>query len=174
MDQFRFSPIKDKTTLFSAIEYLHFAAHKLCKLKLGYYLPVCGNVGIFSHFEDEFERLIELRKELTDINVSWNQKYFKLYKPIIFPAKDGLPETTYTLLYIRKPMVTHPQVGDIDFYVDPKKYQKMKQEVKKVYFPKGVRLLERPDLDLIELLDPSFDVAVYIGCYDFKKIIEGI
>ena len=103
MMQFRFSPIKDKAQLFKAIEYIHFESYRLCKQNLGYFLPVAGNVGVFCHYEDEFDRLTKIRKELTDLNDNWNQKYFRLYKPIIISAKNGVPETTYTYLYIRKP-----------------------------------------------------------------------
>ena len=172
MDSFRFSPIKDKITLFNAIEYLHFAAHRLCKQKLGYLLPIAGNLGIFCHYDDEFEELIEIRKELTDMNVNWNQKYFKLNKPLVIQAKDEIPTTSYTFLYIRKPETTHLQVGDIDFYVKPDVYIELKQLVKAGKFPKGVGLLERPNLDLIELLDPDIDVASYVGSYDLNEILK--
>ena len=62
MKSFRFSPIKNKKELFEAIIYLHFESFRLLKQNLGYILPVSGNVGIFCHYEDEFERLIEIRK----------------------------------------------------------------------------------------------------------------
>lgn len=79
MKPFRFSPIKDKTQLFKAIKYTHFESYKLCKKNLGHFLPVAGNIGVFCHFEDEFDRLIKIRKELTDMNDNWNQKYFRLH-----------------------------------------------------------------------------------------------
>ena len=39
MKPFRFSPIKDKSRLFKAIEHIHFESFRFCKQNLGYYLP---------------------------------------------------------------------------------------------------------------------------------------
>src|SRR3989344_5411611 len=127
MNSFRFSPIKNKTGLFEAIKYIHFESYRICKQNLGYYLPVAGNIGVFCHFEDEFERLIKIRKERTDLSDNWNKKYFKLYKPIIIPAANNIPETIYTYLYIRQPDSSLSLVGDLDFYLEPNKYKDLKQ-----------------------------------------------
>lgn len=170
MKNFRFSPIKNKTELFKAIEYIHFQSFKLCKQNLGYLLPVAGNIGIFCHYEDEYEYLTNLRKELTDININWNNKYYKLYKPIIIRAKDEIPETIYTYLYIRKPDANTPNVGDVDFYLEPKQYQKFKQSVLLGKFTKGVKIFERQDLDLIRLYDPDIDVSAFIGSYKLEEV----
>ena len=163
MMQFRFSPIKDKAQLFKAIEYIHFESYRLCKQNLGYFLPVAGNVGVFCHYEDEFDRLTKIRKELTDLNDNWNQKYFRLYKPIIISAKNGVPETTYTYLYIRKPDAETPHVGDVDFYLEPEKYRELKQSLLAGKVITGVKIFDRPDLDLIRLYDPNSDVSVFVG-----------
>ncbi|KKP28570.1 MAG: hypothetical protein UR15_C0025G0019 [Parcubacteria group bacterium GW2011_GWA2_31_28] len=125
MKPFRFSPIQDKTQMLKAIEYIHFESYKLCKQNLGYILPIAGNIGVFCHFEDEFARLIKIRKEMTDLFDNWNQKYFRLHKPIIFPAKKDIPETKYTYIYIRKPDTAHFHVGDLDFFLEPRKYTEL-------------------------------------------------
>lgn len=163
MKPFRFSPIKNKAQLFKAIEYIHFESYRLCKQNLGYFLPVAGNIGVFCHYEEEFERLIKIRKELTDLNDNWNQKYFRLHKPIFIPVKNSIPETTYTYLYIRKPDATHPQVGDMDFYLEPSKYKELKQSLLLGKIMKGTKIFARSDLDLIELSDPESDVCAFIG-----------
>jgi len=170
MTSFRFSPIKDKAELFKAIEYIHFQSYKLCRQNLGYLLPVAGNIGVFCHYEDEFERLIKIRKELTDPNISWNQKYFRLHKPIVVPAKDDIPETIYTYLYIRKPDVNTSHVGDADFYLEPDEYKELKQSVLSGKFIKGVKMFERPDLDLVRLYDPDVDVSAFVGSYKLEEI----
>lgn len=77
MQAFRFSPIKTKDELFEALEYIHFQSFRLCKENLGRILPVAGNIGVFCHFQDEFEYLTNVRKEMTDVNWSWNQKYHR-------------------------------------------------------------------------------------------------
>lgn len=165
--QFRFSPIENKDQLMATIEYIHLECNKLCQKYVGQ-LPVAGNIGVFCHFEEEFERLIALRKEMTDINDNWNQKYFRLYEPITFAAKEGVPETTYTYLYIRKPDENHPDVGDADFCLKPEKYVELKQKLLAGEKMKGIEIFDRPDLDLIKLDDPDFDVSSFIG----QKTIE--
>jgi hypothetical protein len=163
VESFRFSPIENRDQLFEAIEYIHFKCHKLCKHNLGYLLPVAGNIGVFCHYDDEFERLIGIRKELTDLNDNWNQKYFRLYEPIFIPAKDDIPETTYTYLYIRKPDTSHPDVGDVDFCLEPEKYMALKQDLLSGRVMRGVEVFKRPELDLIKLYDPDYDVGSFVG-----------
>lgn len=163
MKPFRFSPIENKTQLFKAIEYIHFECHTLCRENLGYLLPVAGNIGIFCHYEDEFERLTKIREELTNLADNWNQKYFRLHKPIIIPPEADTPETTYIYLYIRKPDPDHDHVGDVDFYLEPDKYRKLKESLLSGKVMKGVKIFERPDLDLIRLSNPNTDVSAFIG-----------
>ena len=163
MKIFRFSPIKDKSELFKAIEYIHFECHRLCKQNLGYLLPVAGNIGVFCHYGDEFEQLIKIRKELTDLSDNWNEKYFRLYKSIVIPAKDDIPETTYTYLYIRKPDPNNSHVGDVDFYLEPDKYKELKESLLSGKIIKGVKIFERSDLDLVRLHDPNSDVSAFVG-----------
>lgn len=174
MKPFRFSPITNIVQLFKALEYVHFQSFRLCKQNLGYLLPVAGNIGIFCHYEDEFELLTGIRKELTDLNDNWNQKYFRLYKPIIFPNKDSVPETTYTYLYIRKPDADTPNVGDVDFYLPLDKYKKLKQSIISGKFSKGVKMFKRPDLDLIRLFDPEIDVSAFVGSYNLEEVADKI
>jgi len=162
-DLFKFSPIKNKSELLKAIEYIHFESFKLCKQKLGYILPVVGNIGVFCHYKDEFEFLTKIRKKWTDLSDNWNQKYFRLHKPIVISAENSIPETIYTYLYIRKPDAEHDQVGDLDFYLEPEKYQKLKQSLLSGKVMEGVRILDRPDLDLIEVYDDRVDVVAFIG-----------
>lgn len=163
MRPFRFSPLQNFSQLLKAIEYIHFESQRLCKQNLGYFLPVAGNVGVFCHYEDEFERLIKIRKELTDEFDHWNQKYFRLLTPIVIPANNDIPETMYTYLYIRKPDPTNPHVGDVDFYLEPDKYKALKQSLLFGKVIKGVSILDRPDLDLIRLFDPKSDVSAFVG-----------
>lgn len=163
MQHYRFSPIQDETQMMEAIKYIHFACHALCMKLMGKYLPVAGNVGVFCHYDDEFKKLTKIRKNLTDLSDNWNQKYFRLHQPIVIPAKNKIPITTYTYLYIRKPDLSHPQVGDADFYLKPKKYNTLKQSLLSGKKIKGVRIFERPDLDLIELYGSDSDVCAFVG-----------
>lgn len=164
MKGFRFSPIQNKEQLFEAIRYIHFACHKLCKQSMGTYLPVAGNIGVFCHFEDEYEFLKKLQSELTDLSQSVYSKYFRLHEPFIIPAKDDVPETMYSYLYIRKPDPIKHQVGDVDFYLEQEKHAELKQSLLNGKIIKGARVLaNRPELDFIELYDPDIDAWGYIG-----------
>lgn len=162
MNTFRFSPISDRKNLTDALRHIHVACHRLCMQSLGMCLPVAGNIGIFSHYEDEYERLKNLQSELTDLTKSVYGKYFLLHEPVMFPVSDGIPEATYTHLYIRKPDVKKPHVGDLDFYLSPPSYASFKQKVQNgAVF--GARILDRTDIDLVELFDPDIDALGYVG-----------
>jgi len=164
MKLYTFSPIQNKAELLKAIEYVHFACYKLCKQSFGEYLPNAGNLGVFCHYENEYERLIALRKEMTEESDNLNQKYFKLHEPIVISAKDDVPETTYTYLYIRRPDPYRHHVGDIDFYLDPNEYASLKQAMLAgTKTLPGARIFDRPDLDMIELHDPDVDALGYVS-----------
>jgi|SRR3989344_1735099 len=168
MRPFRFSPIKNEKELLKAITYVHFSCLKLCKQILGKYLPNAGNIGIFCHYEDEYKYLTKVREKLTILSDSiYNNKYYRLHKPIVIPAKGDIPETIYTYLYIRRPDITHPDVGDVDFYLEPRQYKKLKDSIimgKKIT---GAVIFDRPDLDFIKLFNPKIDVSSFVGANKF-------
>lgn len=169
---YRFSPIKTKNELYEAIKHTHFECYKLCKQSFGEYLPNAGNMGIFCHYDDEYDYLIEVRKELTEASDNVNQKYYRLHEPITIPAQGDIPETTYTYLYIRKPDPYRHHVGDVDFYLQTEKYQDLKQSVlggKKV---KGLRVFDRQDLDMIELYDPDSDALAYVSTVKMSETVR--
>lgn len=172
MKLYRFSPIKNKDELFAAIKHIHFESYKLCKQSFGYYLPNAGNMGIFCHYEDEFEFLVNLRKELTESSDNEDQKYFRLHEPIIIPAEDDIPETTYTYLYIRRPDPYRHHVGDVDFYLEQEKYDELKQVMLNGKKLKGARVFDRVDLDMIELYDPDVDVLAYVSTNKMAETVR--
>ncbi len=159
---FRFSPINSEVQLMKAIEYTHFTCFDLCKRVFGKYLPISGNIGIFCHFQYEFDFLTQLREELTDKTVNWNQKYYLLHNPITIPAKDKIPETTYTFLYIRRVDPEKPQVGDADLVLEKDKFIELKNSCSENKTIHGVDLHYRPDLDMVKLSTKDTDVLPYI------------
>jgi len=164
MKLYRFSPIQNKEALLEAITHIHFSCYKLCKQSFGEYLPNAGNMGVFCHYDDEYDRLIAIRKELTEASDNPDQKYFKLHEPITIPAEGDVPETTYTYLYIRRPDPYRAQAGDIDFYLDPNEYEDLKQAMLAgTKTLPGARVFDRPDLDMIELYDPDVDALGYVS-----------
>jgi len=172
MKLYRFSPIKTKEKLFKAIKHIHFECYKLCKQSFGKYLPNAGNAGVFCHYDDEYEFLTKVRQELTEASDNVNQKYFRLHKPIVIPSKGDVPETTYTYLYVRKPDPYRHHVGDIDFYLEPEKYKKLKKEMLAGKEVSGARVFERPDLDMIELYDPDVDVLGYVSTEQISEAVR--
>ncbi len=163
MRLYRFSPIQNQAELLKAIEHIHFACFNLCKQSFGKYLPVAGNMGVFCHYGDEYESLTELRKKLTEESDNVNQKYFRLHNPIIILARGDVPETAYTHLYIRKPDPYRSHVGDVDFVIEEAKYQELKKSLQAGKIIKGVRVFERPDLDMVELYNPDIDALGYVS-----------
>lgn len=160
---YRFSPIKNKDELFETIKYTHFACYQLCKQSFDSHLPNAGNLGIFCHYNDEYERLTAIRREITEPSDNPDQKYFKLYEPIVIPAQDNVPETTYTYLYIRKPDPYRYQVGDVDFYLEQVQYDELKLSLIEGKEVNGVRLFPRNDLDMVELYNPDIDALGYVS-----------
>lgn len=163
MKLYRFSPIKSEEELRQAIEHIHFSCHQLCFDTFGKYLPNAGNVGVFCHYEDEHAFLKKIREQITEGSDNVNQKYYRLHNPITIPAQSGVPETTYTFLYIRKPDPYRHHVGDIDFYLAPEEYTKLKSSLLEGKKLKGARVFERPDLDMIELYNPDIDTLGYVS-----------
>lgn len=168
MKLYRFSPIRTKAELLDAVEYVHAACHSLCQQTLGEYLPVAGNIGIFCHYDDEFDRLVELRNELADVNDSWNEKYYRLHEPISIAEKDGIPAATYTHLYIRRADPYRGQVGDADFVMSPETFTPLKKSLLDGVKIKGARAFDRPELDMIELHDPDIDVLSYVHTHTME------
>ena len=160
---YRYSPIQDHDELLEAIKHIHLACYGLCKQSFDKYLPNAGNVGVFCHYADEYEQLVEVRKKLTKPSDNPEQKYFELYEPIVIPAQEDVPETTYTHLYVREPDPYRHHVGDIDFYLEQPEYDKLKQSLKDGEQIKGARLFPRNDLDMVELYDPDVDVLGYVS-----------
>lgn len=163
MKLYRFSPIQSREKLFEAISYIHAECYALCKQSFGEYLPNAGNVGVFCHYDDEYEFLIGVRKELTEPSDNLGQKYFKLHEPIVMPTANSILEATYTHLYIRKPDPYRHHVGDVDFYLEPEKYAELKQSLQDDTIIRGARIFPRTDLDMIELYDPDSDVLAYVS-----------
>ena len=159
MKLYRFSPIQNKNELLKASKHIHFYCSKLCYKDFNKYLPVAGNIGVFSHYKNEFEFLTKLGEELTDHSaVSFNGKYFRLYEPIIIEAKNDIPGAIYEYLYIRQPDRFRPQVGDADFVIDEHEYKK----IEKLTIVNDVEIFNRPTLNACELFNPDFDILAYL------------
>ncbi len=169
MKLYRFSPIENEQQLHEAIQYVHFACYKLCNDSLGEYYPNAGNIGIFCHYETEYENLISIRNSLVYPSDNPDQKYFELINPIVIAAENGIPETTYTHLYIRKPDPYRHHVGDVDFYINEQDYSVLKARLHNGESIEGARIFPRNDLDMIELHNPDIDALGYVSTVKMAK-----
>ena len=172
MKLYRFSPITTRKQLLKAEAHIHFCCHQLCKAAFGVYLKNAGNMGVFCHYEAEYRVLVVLRDQLCDPAATPGQKYFTLKEPTVIPAKNGVPRTTYTHLYIRKPDPYRSHVGDIDFYLEPAEYKKLKHSLENGSSLPGVRIFPRQDLDMIELFDPDVDVLAYVSTHMMSEKVR--
>ena len=172
MKLYRFSPIQTEEELLEAIKHIHFECYKLCKQSFGHYLPNAGNMGVFCHYDQEYDHLIKIRKELTEKSDNLNQKYFRLHKLIVIQTEGDIPETTYTHLYIRKPDPYRHHVGDVDFYLEPEKYKALKASLLSGKEMLGARVFDRADLDMIELYDPDVDALAYVSTNQMTEMVR--
>jgi hypothetical protein len=172
MKLYRFSPVTDQETLIEAIRHIHVECYKLCKTSLGEYLPTAGNVGFFCHYDDEYEILTKLRKDLTEESDNVNQKYYRLHEPIVIGAVGDIPETVYTHLYIRKPDIYRAQVGDVDFVMESERYGMLKERLLSGEAIPGARVFPRNDLDMIELFNPDVDALGYISVKEMTEKVR--
>lgn len=163
-----------KNDLSSIIEEIHFEAHKLRIDAFGRILPNAGNVGVFCHYDDEYELLVQIKDELTESPESPVQKYFKLKKPIIIPKKDSIPQTMYTYLYIRRPDPTlyGKHTGDIDFYLSDDEFAKLVTEMKNGKTLKPARLYDQSGEPMIELSNPESSVLAYVSTETMTKKVR--
>lgn len=154
-----------------AIKYTHFKCFELLKRNFDRYLPVAGNIGIFCHYDGEYEFLTKLREELTEKSDNWNEKYYRLHESIMIPAQNTIPDTMYTYLYIRRPD-QHKEVGDVDFVLDKKRYDELKDSLLADTEIRGMEYFDRPFLDLIKVFDSDIDVLSFIGTKNMTENLK--
>lgn len=147
--------------LLNIINKVHLDCFRLCKQSVGKYLPVPGNIGIFCQSDEQYKFLEQERAKLTFISDNQKQKYFQLKNKIIMPEINGIPETIYTWLYIRKPALDTPEWGDVDFTLSIDEYRIYKNQVIEEKMS-GVNIYDRPGWDMIEIKDPSSKGIAYI------------
>ncbi len=109
---------------------------------------------------------------MTEASDNVNQKYFRLHAPIVIPAVDDIPETTYTHLYIRKPDIYRAQVGDIDFVMEPERYEATKKRLQDGEVIPGGRIFPRGDLDMIELYNSDVDALGYTSVNEMTEKVR--
>lgn len=155
------------------IEQIHLDCHKLCIMSIRKYLPVAGNLGVFSQSEDEYLIFSKLQKELVEVSANPKQKYFKLISPIIISTIDENPQAIYTHLYIRKfdPSPYGTYLGDVDFVMRRDAYIKLRESVSRGFIP-GAEIYKRPGWDTIQITDPNINSVAYISTRNFAEKVR--
>lgn len=148
--------------LLGLVREIHINCFKLCKMVFGRYLPIAGNVGVFCQSDEEYEKFLEVREQITEPSDNPKQKYFKLKHKMVIPATEDLPETSYEYLYIRRPSPDSPQLGDVDFILSKEEFQKLKQGLVEGETLPGAKIYKRPGWDMIELADPTINALPYV------------
>jgi hypothetical protein len=172
MKLYRFSPVINEASFHDALQHIHISCSQLCIDVMGKCLPNSGNIGFFCHYDDEYEALTKLRQSLTHPSDNPQQKYFKLYKPIVFEASENIPATTYTHLYIRKPDPYRHHVGDVDFYLSQPDYVSLRARLSSGERIRGARIFPRQDLDMVELYNPDIDCLGYISTDEMTQKVH--
>jgi len=152
MKLYRFSPITGKEQLLEAVSCIAKNTTQLCQKIIGEELPI-NPLTVFSHYHEEFENLKKILFELGSQVSEANGPYVKLGDPI------QLPNNLLDQLRVRQPDPYRMQVGCSDFVVP--NYVEFKNK----YLNKcatNLRLISRPEYEMIEFFDPDFDVLAYI------------
>lgn len=152
MRLYRFSPIKTKEELLQAVTYVAQQSNKLCEKITSKSLPVTY-LTICAHYPDEYEQLVKVASTLGEV-VEANNGIAIMPKEPIKTASQ-----TISKLRIRKPDPYRTQVGCNDF--DAGDYQEFKEKYL-VANPNNLRVIQRPEYEMIEFYDPDFDVFSYV------------
>jgi hypothetical protein len=107
---------------------------------------------VFAQSEQEFSQLLEQPKSMGEIIKETPTG--PLFKIEPMQTSAGMLK----LVKIRKPDPTRPERGDADFTVSD--YPAFKQTV---LGTDGFKLIERENFEMIELMDPAYDVRAYFS-----------
>lgn len=142
----------DREEVFGIINYLITECTKLKGKYVDEKDLEIDYVCIFSHSETEYKQLLKVAGSLGKIAQETPTGPVFAFNSLV-ETIAGNPK----LLKIRKPDVTRPQRGDVDFNTD---YENFKN---KYLDNKRFTLIKRESFEMIELRDDAFDVLVYFS-----------
>lgn len=162
---YRFSPIKNRAELDEAIRYVASTATKMMFKVAGNIVDI-HSLTVFSHYEDEYRSLLAVMSGQSQLQEANNDVRFTLKTPMRIEAMrlevNGQQHTNIqaiTEVRIRKPDPYRMQVGCCDIDVSSGQFQFL--EDSDGQHGDNSRLIERPDLRMIEYYHPDYDVLVY-------------
>ena len=116
---------------------------------------------IFSQSDEEYEKLDQEVAKIGKV-----VKETKMGNVFLLEESIETVAGPLRLVKIRKPDSSRQERGDADFTV--RDYQSFKKE----YLGKpGYKLIERPDMEMIELADKKFDVLAYFSNPTLSKVL---
>lgn len=108
---------------------------------------------IFAQDKEQYDKLLAVAEEIGTVVMETPMGPVYHIRPLKTAAGN------LRLLKIRKPDTTRPELGDADFTVED--YPRFK---KKYLSKTGFKLIpKREDFEMIELVDPKFDVRAYFS-----------
>ena len=137
--------------LKEAISYVIQQEAHLAAKAVADVLPITY-LTIFAHYPDEYDRLVGFIQAWGEVSEANNGVKVKLQQSIT-EQDQNINE-----LRIRKPDPYRMQVGCCDFGVD--NYYVFKDS--HLANNRNLRLIERPEYEMIEFFDPELDVLAYI------------
>lgn len=143
--------IQNKTELIEVVAYIARETTQLCQSIIGKPFPI-KSLTVFTHDEMEYKLLFAILATLGNPYNYNNGPRVELFEPII------VDDNKITHLRIRKPDIERPQLGCNDFETD---YESFKKEYLLKY-PAYLKLIIRPEYEMIEFHDDKFDVLAYV------------
>lgn len=115
-------------------------------------------VCVFTHTDEEFTDLIDCSKEMGEI------AHETATGPIFLISPISTVAGTLRILKIRKPDPKRPERGDADFTLPD--YPSFKEKYSGQI---GFNVIVRPEMEMMELLNPCYNVLVY---YSYPTLAE--
>lgn len=151
MNSYRFSPILSEERLIEAVKYVAMQTSILAEKIVGQSFPIVS-LTIFSHDQKEYDQLTQILNQLGSFYNENNGPRVTLYKSV------EVGQNRITHLRIRKPDIERPQVGCNDFVVN---YEDFKSKYLELHL-ENLKLIKRPEYEMIEIRHPDFDVLAYV------------
>jgi len=136
-------------------------AFELCKAKTNQDQAPVNYACVFSQSEQEYETLLAVAKQLGKVVQETAMGPVFYIEPLKTVAEN------LRIIKIRKPDEKRKERGYADFTVDDY------ATFKKTYLGKpGFGVIERPNMEMIELIDPDFNFIAYFSNPPLGKILN--
>jgi len=143
------------------IQTIVAGAFELCKTKTNQGKAPVNYACVFSQSEQEYETLLTIAKQLGKIVQETIMGPVFYIEPLKTVAGD------LRIIKIRKPDEKRKKRGYADFTADDY------ATFKKTYLDKpGFGIIERPNMEMIELIDPDFNFITYFSNPPLGKILN--